>query len=230
LFDKAYTKYVYEERPSNSSYIQLIWRACPAVNDVYLHSASEYWGFFFKTEHGKESVSLSGPASLPRSLPYVAGGAYWGIVCKSHIFVPGVAKKDILNVNIELPMPDTKSFIFKGEKIPVPTYETAEAFIELLAQKRYVVANQLVAKALGGTRWVSKRSLQRYVLFTTGLTQRKTRRIQQARKAFALLQTGRTIVEVAAEAGYADQSHLTKSLKLLAGQTPAQILADYRNQ
>lgn len=144
--------------------------------------------------------------------------------------MPSVAKKDILDINLTLPTIDAGTFMFDGDIITIPTYETAEAFVNLLVLKKHIIADEVVAKALAGRTWMSRRSVQRYVLNTTGLTQRKTLRIQQARKAFVLLQQGKAIAEVAAVAGYADQSHLTKSLRLLAGQTPAQILADYQNQ
>jgi transcriptional regulator GlxA family with amidase domain len=39
-----------------------------------------------------------------------------------------------------------------------------------------------------------------------------------------LLQSGIPIPETAFRAGYFDQPHLTRSLKLFAGQTPAQII------
>ncbi|WP_343422951.1 AraC family transcriptional regulator [Candidatus Flexifilum breve] len=38
-----------------------------------------------------------------------------------------------------------------------------------------------------------------------------------------LLQRGRSILDVVAQAGYADQPHLTRSLKYYVGHTPAQL-------
>ncbi len=43
-----------------------------------------------------------------------------------------------------------------------------------------------------------------------------------------LLQQGVSIVDTVDQAGYADQPHLTRSLKRFIGQTPAQLLAASR--
>ena len=48
-------------------------------------------------------------------------------------------------------------------------------------------------------------------------------RLERARRAHELLQQGWAPVDVAIEAGYADQAHLTRSLRVFAGQTPRQI-------
>ena len=216
---------MYEERASKSSYIHFLWRALPTENGVYQHKATEYWSFFFKTEDGQSDAYVSGPASVPRSLDYIAGGEYLGIVLKAHIFMPSLAKKDILNLNLALKMKDTRSFIFNDEVFEVPTYETAEALIDQLIARGHIVANHVVAMALSGTTWMAARTVQRHVVDATGLTRKRMASIQRAQMAFALLQKGATIPEVIVAAGYTDQSHLTTSLKLLASQNHAQILA-----
>ena len=221
---------MYEERLSESPFIQFLWRAAPSTDGVYPHMATEYWSFFFSSSDGKSSVYLSGPASVPRSLAYTAGGEYWGIVLKAHVFMPSLAKKDILNLNLALPMKDLRSFMFDHELLDVPTYETAEDFIAQLAEGRHIVANHVVAKALNGASWMAPRTAQRHVADTTGLTRKRMASIRRAQEAFSLLQKGKTIPEVIVAVGYVDQSHLTKSLKLLAGQTPAQILAMHADQ
>jgi methylphosphotriester-DNA--protein-cysteine methyltransferase len=60
-------------------------------------------------------------------------------------------------------------------------------------------------------------------LHATGLTNKTIHQITRARQAYDLLWRGVSILDTVAEAGYADQPHLTKSLKRYFGQTPAQI-------
>jgi methylphosphotriester-DNA--protein-cysteine methyltransferase len=67
------------------------------------------------------------------------------------------------------------------------------------------------------------RTIQRRFLQATGLTQGAARQIERARYATHLLQQGTSIPDTVFEAGYFDQPHLTRSLKCLIGQTPAQI-------
>jgi AraC-like DNA-binding protein len=64
--------------------------------------------------------------------------------------------------------------------------------------------------------------VQYHFLHATGLTYRKIQQITRARRAYALLEQGVSILDTVYEAGYADQPHLTRSLKRFFGQTPAQ--------
>ena len=54
------------------------------------------------------------------------------------------------------------------------------------------------------------------------------RQIERARRAVCLLRTGVPPGEVAAETGYFDQPHLTRSLSRLIGLTPARIAREER--
>jgi methylphosphotriester-DNA--protein-cysteine methyltransferase len=49
------------------------------------------------------------------------------------------------------------------------------------------------------------------------------RQIERARRATTLLRGGAPIAEVAQDAGYFDQAHLTRSVRRFIGQTPAEI-------
>lgn len=70
---------------------------------------------------------------------------------------------------------------------------------------------------------LSPRWVQRHFLRTIGLPQRYLRYIERAQQAAVLLKQGVSIQDTVFQAGFVDQSHLTNSLKRLAGQTPAQI-------
>jgi methylphosphotriester-DNA--protein-cysteine methyltransferase len=48
--------------------------------------------------------------------------------------------------------------------------------------------------------------------------------IERAQQAVNLLERGLSIADAVYQAGYADQPHLTRSLRRFMGQTPAQIL------
>lgn len=70
---------------------------------------------------------------------------------------------------------------------------------------------------------LSLRSVQRRFLRVTGITHAAFRTIERARYATCLLREGTSISDVVHLAGYFDQPHLTRSLKHLIGQTPAEI-------
>ncbi|MEP6985913.1 MAG: helix-turn-helix domain-containing protein, partial [Chloroflexota bacterium] len=56
------------------------------------------------------------------------------------------------------------------------------------------------------------------------LRQNYIRQIKRAQQAMELLHLGHSILNTAHELGYADQPHLTRSLKRLLGYTPREIL------
>jgi AraC-like DNA-binding protein len=51
--------------------------------------------------------------------------------------------------------------------------------------------------------------------------------IERAQQAMALLEQGVPILDTVEQVGYADQPHLTRSLKRFVGRTPAEILRGY---
>ena len=92
-----------------------------------------------------------------------------------------------------------------------------------------LVHDPIVAEALhGDVDGYSTRSLERRVARATGLSRGVTERIRRAERAVELLSQGRPASEVAGRTGYADQPHLTRSLRRFVGQTPAQICGPAR--
>jgi AraC-like DNA-binding protein len=73
---------------------------------------------------------------------------------------------------------------------------------------------------------MSPRTLQRHFLKTTGMTHNYWQQIQRAQKAASGLQLGKSVAQVAFEAGYVDQSHMTRWLKQIVGRTPGEIARD----
>jgi methylphosphotriester-DNA--protein-cysteine methyltransferase len=76
------------------------------------------------------------------------------------------------------------------------------------------------------TPYFSSRTVRRRFIQSTGLTPKALQQIERAQQAAALLENGGSILDTVYSAGYADQSHLTRSLKRYYGQTPAQIVGN----
>ena len=70
---------------------------------------------------------------------------------------------------------------------------------------------------------LSARTVRRRFLLATGLTPKAIEQIERAQRAAALLEQGESLLDAAYLAGYADQAHMTRSLKRFIGQTPAHI-------
>ena len=83
------------------------------------------------------------------------------------------------------------------------------------------IAIGALARSLG----VGERRLERLFLAECGVVPKVFARIARMQRAVAGLRRGRA-ADVAADAGYADQSHLTRELVALAGAPPGVVLSE----
>ena len=87
-----------------------------------------------------------------------------------------------------------------------------------------LVSDPIVQAVLAGhSPELSLRTVRRRFLSATGLTYKALAQVGRAKQTVALLEQGVTLIEAAYQAGYADQSHMTRSLKHFIGYTPAHI-------
>jgi AraC-like DNA-binding protein len=219
---------MYIQEDSSLPFINCIWHAVAERDGVYTDSANEYWCLGF-IRHGDDSLSveLYGPSLHPRVLERHAGEEYWGAEFKAYVTLSAISKGEILNAYIRLPVVGT-SFLIGGQRYAIPAYGELEKFAQQLQEDGVIVADQHIGRALqGDDTGLSERSRQRRIKSVTGLTKKQIEQLQRARYAFYLLQTGSSLPQAATAAGYADQPHMTRSLRLLRGETPAQIIATH---
>jgi AraC-like DNA-binding protein len=84
--------------------------------------------------------------------------------------------------------------------------------------------------ALADVLGCTPRSVHRRCLTAFGYGPAVVRRVLRFRRAAALLQDGVPPAEVAARVGYADQPHLSREVKALAGASPAQLAGRAANR
>jgi AraC-like DNA-binding protein len=96
--------------------------------------------------------------------------------------------------------------------------------VQKLQKEGWITQNEVVTSALAGTpKAMTPRTLQRHFIKTTGVTYNYLQQIYRANEAAALIKGGKSLPEVALEAGYADQSHMTRWLKHIIGSSPGDI-------
>jgi AraC-like DNA-binding protein len=218
---------VYRYRESSSPLVSIVWRSTAEADGTYVDAANEYWGLAFGT--GRDSAFeavLIGPSLTTRELRVRAGDDNWGVEFRAHVFLRRVPKLEVLGEIRSLPT-DGHFFELAGIRFPVPSYESIEDLVEAMVTQGLLVGSPELARALAGDDpGYSERQLQRRFNAEVGLGRKRVAQLQRARRAYALMQAGRSLAEAAAEAGYADQAHLTRSFRLFAGRTPADILGD----
>ena len=216
---------IYEERPSDSPFVQTIWHVCAVSDGADIVAADGSWDIIITHRNGKTELKVWGAMTQAALIDHYEGDEVLGIRFKLGAFMPHFPADTLVDFGIALPEATSKSFWLDGSAWQFPNFENVETFLARLARKQLLISDPVVESTMQGhLKGVSPRSIQRYFQRSTGLTQRSIFQIERARQAAALLQEGVTIPDTVDLAGYTDQPHLTKALKRYIGLTPAQIV------
>jgi hypothetical protein len=145
--------------------------------------------------------------------------------------MPHLPVSRLVNEDVNLPKAVNGAFWLYSAAWELPTFETADDFINRLVREEILVFDPVVEGVLENRPLdMSLRTVQRRFLRATGLTRGTFDQIERAKQATNLLQKGGSIADAIFQAGYADQPHLTRSLKRFVGHTPGQILQPGSNE
>jgi AraC-like DNA-binding protein len=213
--------FIYEEKISQSPLIDFIWRTEDLTDGVYVASADARWDMIFtRSPDGKTKVLLSGPSFKAAQVPYSPGNKHVGICYKPWAIFTDIPITTMLNVTIALPMSSDDTFVMQGITWKMPTYENVDQFVAEQEKRDLLKADPIIRDVLENKPvGMSLRSVQRHFTKTIGMSPRRVRQIDSARKAVKLLQQGRTLSEVAYELDYADLPHMTRMLRRFTGYT-----------
>lgn len=219
-----------EDRPSDSPFVERIWRCHSEGTDPFRSIAASRCELVVSKLEGKVTMTVRGPETRATPQGDCPGDGEWlGILLKLGTFLPHLPTRTLVDTGVDLPAVSKKSFWLNGSVWQLPDYDNADTFVDWLVRQGLLARDPVVDAALHGH--VGDRStstIQRRFLRATGLTQGAVRQIERARYATQLLQQGVSILDTVLEAGYFDQPHLTRSLSYLIGQTPAQIRENSR--
>jgi hypothetical protein len=215
---------LFEERGSDSPFIEAVWRGQAGNDYAPVCPASDRWHLLFLRQNGRVNVSVEGPLTRATPVTQAEGTEWFGITFPLGTFLPSVPVKNLLDERARLPLAAKTSFGLAGSSFQFPDYENVETFVDRLVREQVLVADPVVQAVLAGhPPELSLRTVRRRFLFATGLPYKAIEQIKRAKQAATLLEQGISLLEVTYQAGYADQSHMTRSLKHFIGYTPAQI-------
>jgi hypothetical protein len=220
----------FEDRPTDSPFVERIWRAHSYRADEFLSVAACHFEMAVTRLRGRIFLTLRGPETKATTCDCPADGEWLGIRFKLGTFMPKLTPGRLRDRNdVTLPDASSRSFWLNGSAWEYPAFENAETFVQRLAQQGIIARDPGTDAVLRGQGQAqSLRSAQRHFLRATGLTRCSVRQIERARHAANLLREGASILDTVHEAGYFDQAHLTRSLKYRIGQTPAEIIRGER--
>jgi AraC-like DNA-binding protein len=214
----------FEDRPSDSPFVERIWRSRSEQGGWFTSLALSHCQLVIWQAAGQTLMSLRGPETKPSVMPVPVHDEYIGIVFNVGTIMPQFPTGSLVDHEVTLPDASSQSVWLNGSAWQFPTYENADTFVDRLVHEAILVRDATIDAALQNQPLaLSPRSVQRRFLQATGLTHGTIRQIDQARHATLLLKQGVSILDTVTLAGYADQPHLTRSLKRLVGQTPAQL-------
>jgi helix-turn-helix protein len=217
--------FVFEERPSDSPFVESVWRAHSDASGAFLSTASCNWEMVVSDYPDGLSVTLRGPETKPSPADYPAGAEWTGIRFRLGAFMPVWPPGAVADrADLTLPAFSRRTFRLHGTCWEVPGFDNADTFVNHLAKESLLVWDPVVEHSLNGIDLeLSPRAVQTRFRQATGLTLTLVRQIQRATRAVALLEHGTPIADAVHEAGYFDQAHLTRSLRRFFGRTPGEI-------
>ncbi len=214
----------FTERHSVSPFVNQVWCTRSEKSGTFFAPAVSHWEMVVTQQNGDMYLTVVGPQTQCTPAPAPEEATFLGIQFELGAFMPHLSPMQFVNSGEHLPNAGSKKFWLNGSAWEFPTYENVETFVKRLVQENILVFDKTVAKVLQDEPvYMSSRSVQRAFIRATGLSYRKIAQIERAQQAAALLQSGVTIQDTVAAAGYADQAHLTRTLKQMNGVTPAQI-------
>lgn len=214
-----------EQRPSDSALVETLWRSRTDQVVGFISQAISHWEMVVWKHQGQTHMAVRGPETKATPAFSSQDTEYFGIQFKLGTYMPYLPTADRVDGQILLPGASSRSVWLNGSALQIPDFEDVDVFVRRLEHSGLLIPDPVVKNALHHqSQELSSRTLRRRFLHVTGLTPKTLQQIERARQAAHLLEQGLPIAEVVFRLGYADQPHLTRSLKHFLGITPAQVV------
>ena len=214
----------FEWRESDSPYIETVWRGGAGKEYAPVCPASAQWHLLFLKQQDQLKIFVQGPLTRATPVTQPEGTEWLGVTFPLGTFLPFLSIKSLLDEQAVLPLTAKTSFHLAGSSWHIPDYENVETFIERLVRQNALISDPVVKAVLANLPVeMSLRTIRRRFILATGLAYQTIAQIERAKQTTMLLEQGVALIDAAYQAGYADQSHMTRSLKHFIGYTPALI-------
>lgn len=215
---------LFEERPSDSPFIDSIMRGRTVSAGSTVRPAEVRWHMVFTKHQGQFYPFVVGPWTTSGVVNFTEGAEVLWVRFKLGAFMPHLPTRDFLDSETVLPGAAAKdSFWLHGSAWQFPDFENVETFVDRLVRDGALVHDPLVEAALQGRPLgVPSRTIRHRFLRATGVSQNHIRQFERAQRAATLLGQGHPIIDTVYELGYFDQPHMTHALKRFIGHTPKQ--------
>ena len=216
-----------EERDSDSPLVERVWHSHSAGGGSFVSTAESHCEIVVTKYPHSTVLTVRGPETRATAAYCPPNTEFMGIVFKIGTFMPKFPASMVMNRHdLDLPQAGSRAFWLDSSAWEFPSFENADTFVNRLVREGLLIRDPVVDVALREQpSAMSRRTIQRRFLQATGLTYNRVFQIQRARYATSLLKQGVSILDTVEQTRYADQPHMTRALRHLMGQTPAQIIS-----
>ena len=223
---RAVDLFTFERRSACSPLVEETWHTRSEAEESFISVAASHWEMVVTRRWGAGRLTLRGPETKATTVPIPQEAEFFGIEFSLGTFMPSLEPGQLVDQSLTLPPATSTSFWLNGVAWELPGPDYADIFVDRLVRSGLLVHDPVASAALqGDVKGLSRRSVERRVSRATGLTRGAISQIRRAEMAVELLTRGLPALDVAHLVGYADQPHLTRSLKRFVGQTPSQIVS-----
>lgn len=224
---RAAELFAFERGSSSTPLVEATWSTRSQSEEAFISVAVTNWEMVVTRQESGAWLTVRGPETRASAAPVPTDAEFFGIVFSHGTFMPDLSPRQLVDSSADFPATSRGSFWLDGSAWELPGPDDADVFVDRLVRAGLLVHDPVVSAAVhDDVAGLSTRTVERRVLRATGLTRGTIRQIERAERAVDLLSRGVPSVDVVRLAGYADQPHLTRSLKRFVGQTPSQITID----
>lgn len=221
---RAVELFAFERRSSSTPLVETTWSTRSGSEGSFISVAERRWEMVVTRQDDEAWLTVRGPETRATTAPVPTEAEFFGIQFTHGTFMPDLGPRQLVNRSLTLPATSRRSFWLDGSAWELPGPDNADVFVERLVRAGLLVHDPVVTAAIhNDVNELSTRTLERRFKRATGLTRGMVRQIQRAERAVDLLSRGVPALTTVSLAGYADQPHMTRSLKRFIGQTPSQI-------
>ena len=124
-----------DEKPSDSPFVERIWRAQSECAGDFLSVAASHWEMVVSKYRGETIMTVRGPETKATPMHVnLVGSEFYGIIFKYGVFMPQLPINDLVDGDVDLPDASSKSFWLNGAAWQFPDYENAAVLLDWLVR------------------------------------------------------------------------------------------------
>ena len=184
--ENRHTLFDSDERPSDSPYVDTIWRTDSyGVGGQFISIAETRWSMVITQVDDTITLVIRGAETHATLAPIPKDAQFLGIEFKLGAFMPHLSPNQFVNNGIALLSDNRQTIQLHSTTWELPTYDNADCFIDRLVRDEILMFDTIVPATLQGQpHHLTTRSVQRRFLRATGQTHGAVHQIGRANEAF----------------------------------------------